>query len=132
MQRLAPFEGRSRCGVPRGMEASEGAMLRGVPFRVSTDEFEDLVRLVIGSIAAPLRARMNTDNLMIVIQSEVGETGSDSELDERVLGFYEGDNESVFNAYEYPKRIVLLQRHIENVCMTKAELVEQVADTVLH
>jgi predicted Zn-dependent protease with MMP-like domain len=103
-----------------------------VPFHVSTGEFERLVNDALDSIAAPLRARMDADNLMITIQQAASDDDRDDDIDERVLAFYQGDNESTFSAYEYPKRIVLLQRHIENWCTTHAELVEQVTDTVLH
>jgi len=104
-----------------------GVHARGVPFHVSTDEFDHMVEVALDSIAAPLRARMNADNLMIVVQPD-----HDADLDERILGFYQGGTASTFSAYEYPKRIVLLQRHIENWCTTRAELVDQVTDTVLH
>jgi predicted Zn-dependent protease with MMP-like domain len=103
-----------------------------VPFHVSIDEFERIVGVALDTIAAPLRARMNADNLMIIVQPHASDGDRDKDIDERVLGFYEGDTESTFSAYEYPKRIVLLQRHIENVCATRAELVDQVTDTVLH
>ena len=49
-----------------------------------------------------------------------------------MLGFYQGSTGSTFSAYEYPKRIVLLQHHIEAWSRTRAELVDQVTDTVLH
>jgi predicted Zn-dependent protease with MMP-like domain len=99
---------------------------------VSTDEFERIVSDALDSIAAPLRARMDADNLMITIQQVASDDDRSGDIDEHVLAFYEGDNESTFSAYEYPKRIVLLQRHIENWCTTRAELVDQVTDTVLH
>ena len=103
-----------------------------MPFHVSTEEFERIVNDALDSIAVPLRARMDADNLMITIQQVASDDDRDDDIDEHVLAFYEGDNESTFSAYEYPKRIVLLQRHIENWCTTYAELVDQVTDTVLH
>jgi predicted Zn-dependent protease with MMP-like domain len=103
-----------------------------VPFHVSNDEFERIVGVALDSIPAPLRERMNADNLMIVVQAEASDVEREDDVDEHVLGFYQGDVESTFSAYEYPKRIVLLQRHIERWCATHAELVDQVTDTVLH
>jgi len=103
-----------------------------VPFHVSTDEFERIAGAALETIAAPLRARMNADNLMIIVQQDANDADGARDFDERVLGFYQGDSESAFDAYEYPKRIVLLQRHIERWCSTRAELVDQVTDTVLH
>jgi predicted Zn-dependent protease with MMP-like domain len=103
-----------------------------VPFHVSTEEFERIVGVALDSIPAQLRTRMNDDNLMVVVQPESTEADRGGDIDERVLGFYEGGPESSFSAYEYPKRIVLLQRHIERWCSSQAQLVEQVTDTVLH
>ncbi len=107
-------------------------MLKRVPFHVSSDEFERIVTAALDSVAAPLRARMSADNLMIIVQPELTDDDRDNDIDEHVLGFYQGGSELSFSAFEYPKRIVLLQRNIENWCATRAELVDQVTDTVLH
>src|ERR1700680_851078 len=103
-----------------------------MPFHVSADEFELIDRGALDSSAAPFRARMNADNLMITVQSVASDDDREDDIDEHVLGFYQGGTDSTFSAYEYPKRIVLLQRHIENWCATYEELVDQVTDTVLH
>jgi predicted Zn-dependent protease with MMP-like domain len=103
-----------------------------VPFHVSTDEFERIVALALDIVVVPLRERMSADNLMIVVQPELTDDDRDNDIDEHVLGFYQGGSESTFSAFEYPKRIVLLQRNIENWSATRAELVDQVTDTVLH
>ena len=103
-----------------------------MPFHVSTDEFERIVALALDTVVAPLRERMNADNLMIVVQPALTDDDRDNDIDEHVLGFYQGGSESTFSAFEYPKRIVLLQRNIENWSATRADLVDQVTDTVLH
>jgi predicted Zn-dependent protease with MMP-like domain len=103
-----------------------------MPFHVSTDEFERIVETALDSVEAPLRARMSADNLMIIVQADLTDDDRDNDIDEHVLGFYQGGTESSFSAFEYPKRIVLLQRNIENWCSNHAELVDQVTDTVLH
>jgi predicted Zn-dependent protease with MMP-like domain len=103
-----------------------------VPYHVSVDEFETIVADALDTIPAPLRERLDTDNLMITIQSRASTHDRDDDIDERVLGFYEGASESAFSSSPYPKRIVLLQRHIEAYCTSRAQLVEQVTDTVLH
>lgn len=103
-----------------------------MPFHVSTDEFEHIIAGALERVATPLRARMNADNLMIVVQPDPTEDDRANGIDEYVLGFFQGGGESVFSAYEYPKRIVLLQHNIETWCTTREQLVEQVTDTVLH
>jgi predicted Zn-dependent protease with MMP-like domain len=103
-----------------------------VPYHVSPDEFESIAAAALDRIPAPLRARLDADNLMITVQPGASADDLENDIDEHVLGFYEGGSDSVFSSYPYPKRIVLLQGHIEHWCTTYAELVEQVHDTVLH
>jgi len=104
-----------------------------VPFHVSADEFERIAGEALNSIPEPLRARMDADNLMITVRSDTGGGDADEEgVDQHVLGYFEGGGESTFSAFGYPKRIVLMQQHIERWCRTRAELVAQVTDTVLH
>ena len=103
-----------------------------MPYHVSPNEFERIAAAALDRIPAPLRARMDADNLMITVQPGASVHDRDNDIDEHVLGFYEGSEDSVFSAYSYPKRIVLFQGHIERWCATYAELVDQVHDTVLH
>ena len=84
------------------------------------------------TIPGPLRDRLDADNLMITIQPDASADDREHDIDERVLGFYEGASESAFGGSPYPKRIVLLQRHIEAYCSTHGDLVAQVTDTLLH
>src|SRR5437870_13658968 len=103
-----------------------------MPYHISADEFERIVGEALNSIPEPLRARMDADNLMITVRTDAGDGDDDEEgVDPRVLGYYEGGGESTFSAYGYPKRIVLMQKHIERWCRTRGELVAQVTDTVL-
>lgn len=103
-----------------------------MPYHVTTDEFEEIAAAALESIPAALRARMDADNLMITIETDLGEDDRDSGIDEHVLGYFQGSTESTFSPNGYPKRIVLLQRNIERWSRTRAELVDQVNDTVLH
>jgi predicted Zn-dependent protease with MMP-like domain len=103
-----------------------------VAYHVSAEEFDAIASEALDTIPTTLRERLEADNLMITIQSGASADDRDDDIDERVLGFYEGAAESAFSSSPYPKRIVLLQRHIEAYCASRAELVEQVTDTVLH
>jgi predicted Zn-dependent protease with MMP-like domain len=103
-----------------------------VPYHVSSEEFERIAAAALDRVPAPLRERMDADNLLITIQAGATVHDRANDIDEHVLGFYEGGEDSVFSAYTYPKRIVLLQGNIERWCASYDELVEQVHDTVLH
>ena len=101
-------------------------------YHVSADEFERIAADALESIPPALRAQMDADNLMITIQTDATDDDRGSGIDQRVLGYFQGSTESTFSPAGYPKRIVLLQHHIERWCRTRSELVEQVHDTVLH
>jgi predicted Zn-dependent protease with MMP-like domain len=103
-----------------------------MPYHVSADEFERLAADALESIPPDLRVRMEADNLMITIQPDATEDDRGRGIDTRVLGYFQGTNESTFSPSGYPKRIVLLQHHIERWSRTREELVDQVNDTVLH
>lgn len=101
-------------------------------YHVSADEFERIAVDALESIPPELRARMDADNLMITIQPDASEDDRGRGIDTRVLGYFQGTTESTFSPSGYPKRIVLLQHHIERWSRTREELVDQVNDTVLH
>ncbi len=104
----------------------------GVAYHVAPDDFEAIAADALDSIPADLRARMEADNLMITIQPDATEDDRGRGIDMRVLGYFQGSTESTFSPSGYPKRIVLLQHHIERWCNTREELIAQVNDTVLH
>ena len=101
-------------------------------YHVTTEEFEEIVGATLDRVEAPLRARMDADNLMITVQQAPSDDDRENGIDEHVLGFYQGTSASSFSAYEFPKRIVLLQGNIERWCSNRTELVAQISDTVLH
>ena len=101
-------------------------------YHVSADEFDRIAADALESIPPDLRARMDADNLLITIQAGATAEDRGSGIDERVLGYFQGSTESTFSPAGYPKRIVLLQHHIERWARTREELVDQVHDTVLH
>ncbi len=101
-------------------------------YHVSADEFERIAVDALDTIPAALRDRLEADNLMITIQPGATADDREQDIDERVLGFYEGAADSAFATSPYPKRIVLLQQHIERYCSSHEGLVAQVTDTVLH
>jgi predicted Zn-dependent protease with MMP-like domain len=103
-----------------------------VAYHVAAEEFEEIVARALDSVEPSLRARMSDDNLMIVVQADATDDDRADGIDEHVLGFYQGSGGSVFSAYEYPKRIVLLQHNLERWCRSREQLVAQVTDTVLH
>lgn len=103
-----------------------------MPYHVSIEEFDSIAAAALDTIPAPLRAQMDADNLMITVQQGLSEDDRRNGVNEHVLGYFQGSTESTFSPHGYPKRIVLLQSNIENWCRSRAELIEQVGDTILH
>jgi predicted Zn-dependent protease with MMP-like domain len=103
-----------------------------VPYHVSSEEFERIADAAFARIPPALRARLDGDNVMIIVQHSATAYDRENDIDRHVLGYYEGADDSAFGSDPYPKRIVLLQRHIEDICESHEELVDQVTDTVLH
>ena len=105
-----------------------------MPFHVSADEFDGLVNAVLDTIPADLRIRMDDDNLMIVIEPDEDALAASP----RILGYFQGRGDgpgsyaSPFSPVTFPKRIVILQGHIERFCSSRDELEAMVRDTVLH
>lgn len=103
-----------------------------MPYHVSTEEFDSIAAAALDTIPTQLRARMDADNLMITVQQGLSDDDRRSGVNEHVLGYFQGSTESTFSPSGYPKRIVLLQSNIEHWCRSRAELVDQVSETILH
>lgn len=103
-----------------------------MPYHVSPQEFDTIAEAAMDSIPEALRQRLDIDNVLITVQREASADDRAHGIDRHTLGFFQGTPHSSFDTFEYPQRIVLLQRHIEEYCATHAELIDQVTDTVLH
>ena len=73
---------------------------------------------------------MDADNLSITVWPSLA--GHEGEVSDQVLGFYQGGDDSVFQPFSYPKRIVLIQAHIEMFCASREELIAQINETLVH
>lgn len=104
--------------------------------RVSTDEFERLVREAIAEIPESLRSLL--DNVVVDVESspsaeDLAELGIDDPTE--LLGLYHGTpltERGVELELQLPDRVTIYQRNIEELCETPKEIVEQIRTTVLH
>lgn len=88
-------------------------------------EFEELVENALRGIPARFRRRMN--NVAIVVEKEPPQPG--------LLGLYQGRplaDRSVFEGFTMPDKITIFQGPHERMSRTRAELEQNVADTVWH
>lgn len=97
-------------------------------FRVSDEEFEEMVEDAIDSI--PERFLDELENVAFVVEDEP-EDGSD------LLGFYDGVSlvergDGYGGLFDYPDTIVIYQGPHERACDSRAQLAEEVRRTVVH
>jgi len=104
---------------------------------ITPEEFEELVRRAVDSLP-PEYARL-LKNVAVIVEDEpprdvLDELGCESEDD--LLGLYSGpsmEDESFFSAAgQLPPRISIYRGPILRLCRTRAEVVQEVRDTVVH
>ncbi len=104
---------------------------------MTREEFEDVVAEALATIPAPFRARMRN------IAVEVRDRPSAKQLresqvppNELLLGLYQGvplpERNAGFGDPLFPDRVFLFQECIEQVCRSRAELIEEIRETVIH
>jgi predicted Zn-dependent protease with MMP-like domain len=107
------------------------------PLTASAEEFEAWIQEALAGL--PARFARLADDITIVVEEEPSaEVMKDLELESEddLLGLYQGvpiDQTSFFQpAGELPPRIAIYRGPILRLCRTKAEVIHEVRDTVVH
>ncbi len=110
---------------------------RGRSLSLSPEEFEELVREAIDGLPAQYRRLLR--NVAVVVEEEPSREVLDDlglETEDDLLGLYSGtalDEESFFSpGGQLPARISIYRGPILRLCRTREEVVQEVADTVVH
>ncbi|HEY8737544.1 MAG TPA: metallopeptidase family protein [Candidatus Dormibacteraeota bacterium] len=98
-----------------------------LPYRVSRERFAALADAALAAIPPEFRAQM--DNTMVVVDDLPELDAVREGEDPDVLGVYEG---ATAMDRGLPERIVLYQRNHEHVAATKADLEQEVTETMRH
>jgi predicted Zn-dependent protease with MMP-like domain len=97
-----------------------------MPVQMTRDRFEELVRDALDEVPAELLEMM--DNVVILVEDE-------AEGDAELLGLYEG-HALTERGWHYggvlPDRITIYRNPILRICASEADVVEEVAITVVH
>lgn len=113
------------------------ARRRAHRLRVSREDFDELVRQAIKRLPACYRRLM--DNIVVIVEEEpsrevLDELGLSCEDD--LLGLYTGTAQGEVSFFDpagsLPARVVLYRGPILRRCRTKAEVAQEVYDTVAH
>ena len=107
------------------------------PLTVSPEEFEAWIQEALAELPPPFAAL--ADEVSIVVEEEPSvEVLKDLELESEddLLGLYQGipiDETAFFQpGGELPARIAIYRGPILRLCRTKAEVIHEVRDTVVH
>ncbi len=107
------------------------------PLNVSREEFDSLVQQALAEL--PPRYSALTEDVSIVVEEEPpADVLRDLELESEddLLGLYQGvslDEVSFFQpGGQLPARIALYRGPILRICRTRAEVIQEICDTVVH
>lgn len=103
------------------------------PFEISADDFEAAVTDALGLIPAKLAAAM--DNVAVFVEDDYV-PGPGEDPDTVLLGLYEGvpltERDSWWDAGSLPDRITIFRQPILDICVSRDEVIQEVAVTVVH
>jgi predicted Zn-dependent protease with MMP-like domain len=102
-------------------------------FEMSADDFEAAVTDALGLIPAKLAAAM--DNVAVFVEDDYV-PGPGEDPDTVLLGLYEGvpltERDSWWDAGSLPDRITIFRQPILDICVSRDEVIQEVAVTVVH
>ena len=119
--------------LPPGLPAAPGGPSEPLRVTMSEDEFEAAVQDALDSIPEKLARAM--DNVAVFIEDDyVPKPGEDP--DTVLLGLYEGvpltERDSWWDAGSLPDRITIFREPILDLCVSREDVIHEVAVTVVH
>src|SRR5262249_22630788 len=105
-------------------------------YHVSKARFAELVELALAELPPPIDEALDEVPVEILDRPTPQQLRSlKMKQNHLLLGLYVGrprTKRSVEDPYRLPDRVFIFQDHIEQICRSEAELIEQVRKTVLH
>lgn len=106
--------------------------------RLNDPEFAELVRQAIESLPEQFRSHLANCSVEIYprpTRSLMRQVEMDFEENQDLMGLYVGTalpDKRVEDVLDWPERILIFQRNIEDECASRAELLREIRTTVLH
>lgn len=100
-----------------------------VPCRVSSEEFDRAVEQALALVPDPFRRHL--ENVEVAVEDVPARGLIQEGLGSDLLGLYQGDTIHAGD-WNFPDRIILYQRNLENVSPDRQTLIREIRDTVLH
>jgi predicted Zn-dependent protease with MMP-like domain len=107
-----------------------------LPMRISRPDFETMVRRVMRRLPDPVQRHLN--EVIITVQRRPSRKllrEMEVPKGETLLGYYSGANRlerSTQDLVQYPDIVYLFQEPLMGMCRTRAELEQEIADTIIH
>jgi len=99
------------------------------PFRLGTEDFDEVVDEALAELPEEFESYL--DNVEVAVE-DVPEAALLKEgLEFDLLGLYRGGTIQS-EGWNFPDRVLLFQRNLENISPTRESLVEEIRDTVYH
>lgn len=99
------------------------------PFRLERDAFDDVVEQTLSRL--PPRFRDCLENVEIGVEDVPSPELIEEGLELDLLGVYIGGGADA-DGWDFPDRVILFQRNIENISPDRETLIEELRDTLLH
>jgi predicted Zn-dependent protease with MMP-like domain len=119
--------------LPPGLPIIPEGPHEPLPFEMSPDDFEAAVTAALGLIPPKLAAAM--DNVAVFVEDDYV-PGPGEDPDTVLLGLYEGvpltERDSWWDAGSLPDRITIFRQPILDICLSREEVIQEVAVTVVH
>ena len=101
-----------------------------LPYRVERVEFERLVEGVLATL--PGEFNRHLENVEVAVEDvPQRDLLREGEVEHDILGLYQGDTIQG-SAWDFPDRILLFRRNLENISPDRETLVKEIRATVLH
>lgn len=100
-----------------------------LPFRLSAEDFDEVVDEALAEL--PEEFERCLENVELAVEEVPAPTLVKEGLEFDLLGLYQGGTiQSV--GWDFPDRVLLFQRNLENISPDRESLVEEIRDTVYH
>jgi predicted Zn-dependent protease with MMP-like domain/Flp pilus assembly protein TadD len=100
-----------------------------LPFRLSAEDFDEVVDEALAEL--PEEFESHLENVELAVEDVPAPTLVKEGLEFDLLGLYQGGTiQSV--GWDFPDRVLLFQRNLENISADRESLIEEIRDTVYH
>ncbi len=99
------------------------------PFRLGAEDFDEVVDEALAELPEEFESYL--DNVEVAIEDVPAAALLKEGLEFDLLGLYQGGTIQS-EAWDFPDRVLLFQRNLENISPTRENLIEEIRDTVYH